>query len=233
MFSIVRDESLASLHGSGSMWKDLFEMIELDKIMRQRGDCVFTELLCKVRVNQCTEEDIRILKSRVTEPTSPDYPVDALHVYRLNKDVDEHNDEMLNKLASNDQQFIIKACDSSSGWHIDLSNISDKRSDTGNLLTLLMLAIGARVMLTINVDVSDGLVNGARVEVVHVVISNECNVVKILVKFDNQTVRLKAIQSSLFRTAYPNAVPLIKHEATFLLRGRCGNVKSVYNFPSP
>ena len=231
LFSIVRDGSLASLHGSGSMWKDLFEMIELDEIMRQRGDRVFTELLCRVRVNQCTEEDIRILKSRVTEPTSPDYPVDALHVYRLNKDVDERNDEMLNKLASNDQQFIIKACDSTSGRHIDLSNVSDKRSDTGNLPTLLKLAIGARVMLTVNVDVSDGLVNGARGEVVHVVISNERNVIKILVKFDNQTVGLKAIQSSPFRTAYPNAVPLIKHEATFLLRGRHGNDIKRLQFP--
>ena len=231
LFSIVRDGSLASLHGSGSMWRDLFEMIELDEIMRQRGDRVFTELLCRVRVNQCTEEDICILKSRVTEPTSPDYPVDALHVYRLNKDVDERNDEMLNRLAPDDQQFKIKACDSTSGRHIDLSDISDKRSDTGNLPTLLKLAIGARVMLTVNVDVSDGLVNGARGEVVHVVTSNEHNVVKILVKFDNQTVGLKAIQSSPFRTAYPNAVPLIKHEATFLLRGRRGNDIKRLQFP--
>ena len=86
-------------------------------------------------------------------------------------------------------------------------------------------------MLTVNVDVSDGLVNGARGEVVHVVISNERNVVKILVKFDNQTVRLKAIQSTPFRTAYPNAVPLIKHEATFSLRGRRGNDIKCLKFP--
>ena len=50
-------------------------------------------------------------------------------------------------------------------------------------------------------------------------------------KFDNQTVGLKAIQSSPFRTAYPNAVPLIKHEATFLLRGRRGNDIKRLQFP--
>ena len=50
-------------------------------------------------------------------------------------------------------------------------------------------------------------------------------------KFDNQTVGLKAIQSSPFRTTYQNAVPLIKHEATFLLRGRRGNDIKCLQFP--
>ena len=53
LFSIVTD-SYAQLHGSGSLWVDNFMMIELDEVMRQKGDSTFSELLCRVRKNECT-----------------------------------------------------------------------------------------------------------------------------------------------------------------------------------
>ena len=37
LFSTVRD-SYTQLYRSGSIWQDEFEMLELDEIMRQRGD---------------------------------------------------------------------------------------------------------------------------------------------------------------------------------------------------
>ena len=36
--------------------------------MRQRGDHAFSELLCRVRKNSCTSEDIKTLKSREITP---------------------------------------------------------------------------------------------------------------------------------------------------------------------
>ena len=58
------NDCYAQLYGSGSLWVDHFLMLELTEVMRQRGDSAFSELLCRVRTNSCTADDIEILKSR-------------------------------------------------------------------------------------------------------------------------------------------------------------------------
>ena len=52
LFSTVND-SYVQLYKSGSLWQDEFEMLELDEVMRQRGDSAFAELLCRVRTDSC------------------------------------------------------------------------------------------------------------------------------------------------------------------------------------
>ena len=78
-------------------------------------------------------------------------------------------------------------------------------------------------MLTTNVNVSDGLVNGARGGVVHVVTNIDNKVTTVLVKFDNSRVGLKAIQSSQYRATYTNAVPLAKYEVVFPAKSKKKN----------
>ena len=106
---------------------DEFEMIELDEIWRQRGDTVFCELLCRVRTGDYTAEDLVVLKSREVSPDMPSYPNHALHVYKLNIDVDEHNNLMLNNLAPESEQYSINASDTvaSQTTHIEISALSD------------------------------------------------------------------------------------------------------------
>ena len=86
-------------------------------------------------------------------------------------------------------------------------------------------------MLTTNVDTSDGLVNGARGEVVHVVTNADNKVTQVLVKFDNSRVGLKAIQTSPYRNTYSDAVPLAKHEVVFPAKGKKGSEITRLQFP--
>ena len=104
--------------------------------------------------------------------------------------------------------YTLKAIDSkidtNSGVEVRYSN---RASDTGGLLDELQLVAGCRVMLKYNIDVSDGLVNGATGKVLHIVLLAN-SVTTILVEFDNQDIGRKAKQESHFKQDYPTAVPI-------------------------
>ena len=170
-------------------------------------------------------EDLDVLILRVITADNANYPTHVLHVYRLNDFANDRNRLMLNSLAPQCEQYTIKASYAIAGQttHIDLQSLSENRNETGGLHGTLKLAIGACVMLVTHIDVSDGLVNRARGEVVHIVTSDSSIVTNVLVKFDNQQVGIKAIQTSLYRARFPNAVPLGKHEVVFRAKRKRGS----------
>ena len=84
--------------------------------MRQK-DQQFAQLLCRVRKAECTEDDLDLLKSRTVEDSDPEYPHDSVHVYRLNKDVDQDNLLKLNHLAPEEQHVVIRAIDCTKDKH--------------------------------------------------------------------------------------------------------------------
>ena len=97
LFDMVSD-AYARLHKAGSLWRDEFIMLELDEIMRQRSDKTFAELLCRVRMSECVESDIALLKSREIQQGVASTE-NILHVYKKNVDVDVRNTYMLDRLA--------------------------------------------------------------------------------------------------------------------------------------
>ena len=215
VFDLVGD-AYARLHKSGSLWTDEFSLLELDQIMRQKDDQQFAQLLGRVRKAECTDSDLDVLRSRACEESDPAYPHEAVHVYPLNKDVDEDNIRKLNRLAPEDQHVVIHAKDCTKDKHtrqLDMTMPKSKAS-TGGLVSELHLAVGAKVMLTVNVDVSDGLVNGAR-GTVEAIIRTGNQVSLVLVKFDHQRVGIAAISRSQYQSEHPSSVPISRHEALF------------------
>ena len=93
--------------------------------------------------------------------------------------------------------------------------LSAKPQDTSNLLETLEMKVGARVMLTKNVDVTDGLTNGAYGTISKIVSSvTQTNgtypVEAVLVILDSETVGTKARLKSNYKNIDPKAVPIMR-----------------------
>ena len=98
-----------------------------------------------------------------------------------NTDVDEKNLSKLIELAPGDQHTVIHAIDSTKDKHTRQLNLTmpTSKAHTGGLDGELHLAIGAKVMLTVNFDLSDGLVNGARDTVEAIIYTTAINKVSL------------------------------------------------------
>ena len=102
----------------------------------------------------------------------------------------------------------------------------------GNVRKVLHVKVGEKVMLTTNIDVRDGLTNGA-VGTVKYVITEEITkrVNAILVEFDNTDVWQEAKSKSLYTHINSKAVPIFKTQAVFPVNGRSSFQTSWTQFP--
>ena len=111
-------------------------------------------------------------------------------------------------------------------------NIPDKPSATGNLKKELNIKVGARVMITKNIDVSDGLNNGVMGSIVHMVKDEKkLNVKVVLVKFDNRDVGQSARSNSLYKHINNDAVPIVWFQVSFQINSSSSCSASRLQFP--
>ncbi|MEW8547603.1 MAG: AAA family ATPase [Candidatus Thiodiazotropha sp.] len=157
VFEAPKDPVVAALYGS--LWKKHFKFIELKEVMRQKEDSQFANTLNRFRLNQQTEEDMLLIQSRQVETNDVTYPVGALHIFAFNKEVDRHNSRMLQNL--NVPTITIVAVDSKKDQQTGRVAMASHGAKESGVLKELKLAVGARVMMTTNVNVDDGLVNSA------------------------------------------------------------------------
>ena len=88
--------------------------------------------------------------------------------------------------------------------------------ETDNLQKVLTIKINARVMMTTNIDVNDGLTHGAMGTVTNVVIDQKTGKTDvILVAFDSKHVGQETRYTSVYNSINQNAVPIRQTQATF------------------
>ncbi|KAL4009568.1 hypothetical protein ACER0C_003420 [Sarotherodon galilaeus] len=172
------------------LWREHFQMITLTEIMRQKDDVVFAEMLNRIRVkgklDELCEADRNLLSQAITEPAL--CPTDALHIFATNKEVDAHNSATLALLHTH--IIDIHADDYRKDPRTGRMALQDRplKGGKNELPDTLKVAEGARVMLTRNIDIQNGLVNGAFGILLRVVYSeNDHHIIKLGLKMDIET----------------------------------------------
>ncbi|XP_072572246.1 uncharacterized protein [Paramormyrops kingsleyae] len=171
-----------------NLWQNHFASVELTDIMRQK-DLDFAQLLNRLRKRKrgdaMLEEDIAMLKRRVTDQGQDST---ALHIYATNDEADLHNHRMLQKVCSD--PVIIHAQDFervAATGRLQRKARHHTQVYRTCLSETLHVGVNARVMLLKNIDVSDGLVNGAFGTVSEVCFGTEDDFpFEIYVTFDNE-----------------------------------------------
>ena len=169
-----------------SHWKKM-QIVNLEENHRQGDDKMYAEMLNRIRTGCQTEEDITKLKERVRHKTHKDLKdKDALYLFGKNVPVNEMNTKRILKIKGEEIQVTAQC------FHDSIRNFKPSISKTGTInntpfQSKLVLKVGAKVMLTYNVNTADGLVNGSRGEVLGVLRNESGDITKLVIKFENPT----------------------------------------------
>ena len=150
-------------------------------------------------------------------PNHENYPHDAMHVYAQNVHCDAWNENRLRLLPGT--EFTNIATDSKTDECTKLANVTMPTNpcETGNQKKDVTVKINARVMITTNIDVTDGLTNGAMGTVTNIVIEKTTEKISvILVAFDSEHVGQEARYTTVYNSINQNAFQYIEHRQHFL-----------------
>ena len=144
----------------------LFQLCELEGNQRASKDPKWAALLARVRVGKHTDEDVQELHSMVLKPKDGKQPATkAVYLYPTRRAVAESNcsyiDEHIKQTGVRLYECPSLDTNVKTGAPLSPELVWADPENTGGLEALLRIAVGVRVMLRHNIDVQDGLVNGA------------------------------------------------------------------------
>jgi hypothetical protein len=165
-------DTLNGEKGSKFLWEG-FHMFELTEIMRQKDHIAYAELLNRLRDGSHTAEDIRYLEQKRDESQKVDPSFEqhsALHIFTTRDKVRDFNKklfeaaplhEKVEHWAEDRDLFTRRLLFSHRNVTSQNTPRLEKEQSLAGLPTVVRLYIGARAQLVINMNTTDGLVNGA------------------------------------------------------------------------
>ena len=146
-------------------WKELVTVHALTGIMREKHEADFSRLLNRLREGKQTQEDMDKLKERLIDPLQADYPNTAPHLFVTNVNVDRFNEKVLDrtiteKVMVNSQEAVVGDVQSCVKEQL-INSLPEDVSMTAGLSHLVNIGEGLVYGICQNLDVTDGLTNGA------------------------------------------------------------------------
>jgi ATP-dependent DNA helicase PIF1 len=130
------------------------ETMILVESMRQAGDIKFRDMLEELRWGKCDTETLAILRS--LKNTEFSEGIEPTVLYSKNVDVDKVNIDMLSKLVDSGHE--------TKTYKIQYSDneLAKAWAESLRIDAEIMLCVGAQIMITVNLNVDGGVVNGSR-----------------------------------------------------------------------
>ena len=216
---------------NGWLWEE-FQLHELLEIVRQISDPDFAQLLNRVREGKQTTNDLIQIKALMNTDTTS-WPAEFVKLFLNNHLAGKENEECISKLDS--EVVVIKARDNNKDVETNTCSISipDNISlnQTANLPSELKLCVGARVLLTVNINVPDRLMNGAIGTVLHLDMRSKPLCSTIYVKFDDP-IAGNSLKDRRLRNELKECVPITAITKKFpLTKGKSTVVAERKQFP--
>lgn len=245
----VKDDYIFASSGNGMqrlagniLWKP-FVYFELTEIMRQKDDLLFAQALGRLSVGEMTSQDINLFKNRCfNEMSLPEEGKSAVRLMWRNDDVAEYNKRRLHELHDNNsiriefraKDQIVGALSLQEKQKIihNLENLSAQL--TQGLSKVIVLQTGIRYMITANIDVPDGLFNGA-VGLLKFIQFTNGQAETLFFEFENPSIgkAARVLKESFYRVnsnICKNWTPLDRIKSTFKVSKKGNGQVQLINF---